>query len=163
EAFMKQRGYPPTSPYWVGVKNLTPPDSIATAVWGQCQHGTPYFFPWHRLYLFYFERVLQKAANDPTLRLPYWDYTDPANVAMPKEFTQPTYVDGSGHTVPNPLYEERRAAGWRSGSTLNPTMTSINRALTISHFLGAGGFQSTIEGRPHGDVHCAVSPCQNTV
>src|ERR1041385_6121562 len=102
------------------------------AVWAQCQHSTPtaiaqYFFPWHRLYLFYFERVLQKAAGDATLRLPYWDYTDPANVAMPKEFTTPTYVDENGKTVSNPLYEARRAAGWSGGSTLDPTITDIDR------------------------------------
>lgn len=163
EAFMQKYGYPPNSPYWVGVKNLTPPDSVATTVWAQCQHGTPYFFPWHRLYLYYFERVLQKAANDPKLRLPYWDYTDTAHVAMPKEFKSPTYVDAHGATVPNPLYESRRAPGWSSGSTLDPTITNINRALNISYFLGSGGFQGTIESRPHGDVHCAVAPCKNTV
>jgi hypothetical protein len=163
EAWMAKYGYSPSSPYWQNVKNLTPPDSIATTVWAQCQHGTPYFFPWHRLFLYYFERVLQKAAGDPNLRLPYWDYTDTANLAMPKEFTQPTYVDGGGATVSNPLYEARRAPGWSSGSTLNGAVTDINRALNLPYFLGSGQFQSTIEGRPHGDVHCAVAPCKNTV
>jgi hypothetical protein len=163
EAWMARYGYSPSSPYWQNVKNLTPPDSIATTVWAQCQHGTPYFFPWHRLYLYYFERVLQKAAGDPNLRLPYWDYTDTANLAMPKEFTQPTYVDAGGATVANPLYEARRAPGWSSGSKLDGTVTNINRALNLPYFLGSGQFQSTIEGRPHGDVHCAVAPCKNTV
>jgi len=163
EAWMARFGYSPSSPYWQNVKNLTPPDSTATTVWAQCQHGTPYFFAWHRLFLFYFERVLQKAAGDPNLRLPYWDYTDTANLAMPKEFTQPTYVDASGATVANPLYEARRAPGWSSGSTLNGAMTDINRTLNLPYFLGSGQFQSTIEGRPHGDVHCAVAPCKNTV
>jgi len=163
EAWMAKYGYSPSSPYWQNVKNLTPPDSIATTVWAQCQHGTPYFFPWHRLYLYYFERVLQKAAGDPNLRLPYWDYTDTANLAMPREFTQPTYVDAGGKTVSNPLYEARRAPGWSSGSKLDGTMTNINRALNLPNFLGSGQFQSTIEGTPHGAVHCAVAPCKNTV
>jgi tyrosinase len=37
--------------YFYGVHNLIPPDAVAEAVWSQCQHGTGYFFPWHRLYL----------------------------------------------------------------------------------------------------------------
>ena len=48
---------------------------------------------------------------------------------MPKEFTSPTYVNAQGQTVSNPLYEARRAPGWSSGSTLNGTVTNINRAL----------------------------------
>ncbi|MGH9419156.1 MAG: tyrosinase family protein, partial [Thermoanaerobaculia bacterium] len=163
EAWMAANGYPANSPYWVGVQNLTPPDAIARTVWAQCQHGTPYFFPWHRLYLYYFERVLQKAANDPNLRLPYWDYTDPANVGMPDEFRQQTYVDSTGHSVANPLYEARRAPGWSTNARLDPAITNINSALNIPYFLNSGGFQGTIEQQPHGSVHCAVAPCRNTV
>src|SRR5438067_11053418 len=40
EAWMARFGYSPTSPYLANGKNLTPPDSIATTVWAQCQHGT---------------------------------------------------------------------------------------------------------------------------
>jgi hypothetical protein len=56
------------------------------------------FFGWHRMYLYYFERVLRWAAQDDTLRLPYWDYTDPAQLALPAEFRQTAAVvyDASG-------------------------------------------------------------------
>jgi len=37
-------------------------------------HYTSLFFPWHRVVLRQFEPALQKAANDPTLSLPYWDW-----------------------------------------------------------------------------------------
>src|SRR5205085_7257398 len=40
-AWMAKYGYSPSSPYWVDVKDLTPPDAIAKAVWAQCQHSTP--------------------------------------------------------------------------------------------------------------------------
>lgn len=38
-------------------------------------HGGPAFGPWHRALLRNLELDLQKAANDPNLALPYWDWT----------------------------------------------------------------------------------------
>ncbi|WP_035055906.1 tyrosinase family protein [Andreprevotia chitinilytica] len=158
--------------YFVGVTDRLPPDQTATDVWSQCQHGTPWFFAWHRFYLFRFERVLQEAAGDPSLRLPYWDYTDPAQVAMPSAFIAPTYVDEAGKTVPNPLFEARRAPDWQKGTgTLDPKRTNINAALLNPNFLSTTdqsgatvpGFQSIIERSPHGSVHCAVMGCPVTV
>ena len=37
-------------------------------------HGSPLFFPWHRIMLRQFELELQRAVNDPTVTLPYWDW-----------------------------------------------------------------------------------------
>ncbi len=154
-------------PYFIGVPDTTPPDATAQQVWDQCQHGTDYFMPWHRLFLFYFERTLQDAARDPNLRLPYWDYTDPANLAMPAEFREPTYVNQQGQTVPNPLYEKRRMPGWENGSRqLGSKDTDIDLALDNPDFLNTtsgNGYQRTIELSPHGYVHCHVMQCRATV
>lgn len=158
---------------FAGVPNTAPPDQIAQTVWDQCQHGTNYFFPWHRLFLYYFEQVLQDAAGDPALRLPYWDYTDPANLAMPVEFRSPTYTNTQGQSgVANPLFESRRATGWESGTrTLNGTDTNIDLALDNPNLLSTTdsqgnevqGYQRTIEISPHGYAHCAVIGCRATV
>ena len=46
--------------------------------WNQCPHNgqaAADFLPWHRAYLYYFERILREAAEDSSLTLPYWDYT----------------------------------------------------------------------------------------
>ncbi|MEO8035803.1 MAG: tyrosinase family protein [Acidobacteriota bacterium] len=161
-------------PYFVDVPNTTPPDAIAKAIWDQCQHGTNYFFAWHRLFLFYFEQVLEDAAGDPTLRLPYWDYTDPTHVAMPAEFTSPTYTNLAGQTgVANPLFESRRAAGWQPPGTLtlDEQDTNIDLALDNPNLLTTTdsngddvlGYQRTIELSPHGYAHCAVIGCRATV
>jgi tyrosinase len=40
----------------------------------QCQHGWEEFLTWHRAYLYGFELKLQD--YDPTVSLPYWDWTD---------------------------------------------------------------------------------------
>lgn len=41
-----------------------------------CQHGWERFLPWHRVYLYEFEQVLQDVM--PGVTLPYWDFTMPA-------------------------------------------------------------------------------------
>jgi Common central domain of tyrosinase len=32
---------------------------------------------WHRAYLYWFEKYLQDAQKDPTVTVPFWDYTAP--------------------------------------------------------------------------------------
>ena len=63
-AVMKSR--PSTDPTsWAYQANIHATyDTPALALWNQCQHGTYYFFSWHRMYLYYFERIL-RAASQP--------------------------------------------------------------------------------------------------
>ena len=58
--------------YWANVHggpNNTP------GTWNQCQHGSFFFLPWHRMYLFYLEKVLRSFSGDPNFALPYWNWT----------------------------------------------------------------------------------------
>jgi Common central domain of tyrosinase/Polyphenol oxidase middle domain len=132
-----------------GFQDQTSPDAIATAVWATCQHSPPgqqlNFFGWHRMYLYYFERVLRWAANDPDLTLPYWDYTDPAQTALPDAFQDAT----------SPLYDWRRSEALNEGlATLNPQITDIDGPLiTDANFLQ---YEGDIETGVHGNVHCSV-------
>ncbi|NRA64243.1 MAG: tyrosinase family protein [Pseudobacteriovorax sp.] len=48
-----------------------------------CDHGTWRFLPWHRAYLYYFEKYLRKVIRDD-FRLPYWRWDVDTN--LPKEF-----------------------------------------------------------------------------
>lgn len=140
-----------------GITDMTPPDSIAKAVWDQCEHGTSNFFLWHRLYLIHFERVLRAAAKDDTLRLPYWDYTDPTQTALPVEFRSPTYTNAQGQSVDNPLYQPRRDSGWSlPGTKLDSETTDIDGALDQTDF---ASFQTEIENGIHGTIHCAMNRC----
>ncbi len=132
-----------------GFKDQTPPDATAKAVWATCQHSPQgkqlNFFGWHRMYLYYFERVLRWAANDPTLTLPYWDYTDPEQTALPDAFQDPD----------SPLYDWRRSEALNEGlSTLNPQITDIDGPLNNdTSFLQ---YEGDIETGVHGNVHCSV-------
>ncbi|MFF4696346.1 tyrosinase family protein [Streptomyces chattanoogensis] len=107
-----------------GGANLPPP---IPKHWNQCPHGGWYFLPWHRAYIWYFERIVRATIKkiaaaegitpDPsaTWALPYWNYAlDPAGTepaftsrALPAAFREPqmpSKPDGSGPLVANPLY-----------------------------------------------------------
>ncbi len=143
-------------PFFDGLRDLTypaNPPGLAAAVWDKCTHSGSsgvnlQFLTWHRVYLFYFEKVLQASAGDKNLRLPYWDYTDPAQVQLPAAFAKPTLSDGK----PNPLYDKRR----RSQTVkLDPDITNIDGLLKEDQF---GDFSPDLEQQPHGSTHCSVGP-----
>src|SRR5262249_25604464 len=82
--------------------------------WAQCQHGSWYFLPWHRMYLAYFEQVIaatvRKLGGPADWALPYWNYSDSANPnakKLPPAFRAPTTPDGK----PNPLRIASRLRG----------------------------------------------------
>lgn len=132
-----------------GIVDQTPPDAIAQLIWATCQHSPPTkelnFFAWHRMYLYYLERVMRWAAADPTLTLPYWDYTNPNQTGLPAEFRDTT----------SPLYDWRRSPGVNQGLlALNPNITNIDGPLTNdTTFLQ---YEKDIESGVHGNVHCAM-------
>jgi hypothetical protein len=143
-------------PFFEGIRDLEPPAEpagLASEVWDQCTHSGPsganlQFLTWHRVFLYYFERVLQDAAKDPTLRLPYWDYTDKDQGQLPAPFASPQLKDGRA----NPLYDARRSS---QTVQLDPDGTDIDRVLEKTVF---SEFSGEVELQPHGTVHCTVGP-----
>ena len=129
------------------ITDQTPPDAIAQMVWATCEHGDDSnFFGWHRMYLYYFERVLRWAANDDTLRLPYWDYTDSTQEAMPVAFQD----------VASVFYDAKRQSALNNGSaTLDPNATNVNDALNEPDYRT---YENDIQNGVHAYVHCTVGP-----
>jgi Common central domain of tyrosinase/Polyphenol oxidase middle domain len=135
----------------------------------QCQHATWFFVSWHRMFLYYFERIVRAAvigqSGPPDWALPYWNYeAGGANAAIPDAFRTPP-------TSANPLYVEQRAPGINSGHLLPPQVTSSAYAVTRPAFVGGaefGGGQTPVlfqqfhgptgrlEQTPHNDIHMAV-------
>jgi hypothetical protein len=135
-----------------GVQTWTASNADETATWCKCEHGTVQFLTWHRMYLWYFERVLQEAAGDPSLRLPYWDYEK--NGALPPAYRAETYVNESGQTVSNPLRSNARQPSLNNGtSSLSSGVTSTAGAMPAASY---DPFNSALEQTPHGSVHCAM-------
>ncbi|HET9391911.1 MAG TPA: tyrosinase family protein [Candidatus Rubrimentiphilum sp.] len=125
----------------------TPPASMA-AVWNQCPHRKPYFYAWHRAFLFFFEAALRTASGNPNFALPYWDYYK--HPQLPDIFAHPLLADGTA----NPLYWPNREGSVVTGLTFeafDPALTTFNRDPA-----NADTFEQVIEGNPHGHVHDMV-------
>lgn len=118
--------------------------------WNSCEHGTDFFLSWHRMYLYFFERILRAKSGNPNLTLPYWDYQ--TNAAL--------HPDYRNSAATNPLYDGTRFASINSGGSLPAgIMTSIDNSLDEIDF---GSFQTDLEG-PHGSVHVSIGGNMSSV
>ncbi|XP_010039984.2 polyphenol oxidase, chloroplastic [Eucalyptus grandis] len=52
-------------------------------------HCSWLFFPFHRYYLYFYEKILGSLIKDPTFALPYWNWDAPGGMKMPAMFTDP--------------------------------------------------------------------------
>ncbi|KAF6153871.1 hypothetical protein GIB67_001104 [Kingdonia uniflora] len=85
-------------------------------------HGSWLFLPWHRYYLYFWEKILGKLIKDPNFAVPYWNFDNPEAMSMPSMYldsTSPIYDDLRDHdhysalldlsytyNKPNPTAEE---------------------------------------------------------
>ena len=109
-----------------------------------CQHGTHWFLPWHRAYLFHFEEICRNLTGVKTFALPYWNWNQDAQLHA--AFLDPT----------SPLFHPRdstsMAGFWPvSAASLDPILDDANFFT----------FSSTLEG-PHGNVHVQVGQDMST-
>lgn len=135
----------PTS--WLAQANIhgtySPPAGMITDA---CQHSNLFFLAWHRMYLYYFERIVRKASGDPTFALPYWGYSPTGTRNLPAPFRLPAAAS-------NPLYVSQRLAAINGGGNLNASAVDAGVALAALAF---AGFSGSLEGTPHGAVHGSV-------
>jgi tyrosinase len=148
--------------YWANVHG-TPGPQNAAGTWKQCQHGSFFFLPWHRMYLFYFEKVLRAASGDPNFTLPYWRWT--SQRAMPLPFRSPA-------NATNKLFvaSPNRGTGINAGGLLPSTDVSVSPAFsftnftaptgdlsfggrTVSGFVHFGAQHGQFEASPHDVIH----------
>lgn len=146
--------------------------ALPGTVWNECQHGSWYFLPWHRMYLYYFERIVRaevvRQGGPDYWALPFWDYSNPAHAALPPAFRQATMPDGSA----NPLFVTERVPAANAGGQLPPSVTSADDALAFTGYMpppapGFGGGITTpshffmahgqLEFTPHNDVHAVIN------
>jgi tyrosinase len=139
------------------------------AAYAEGIQGGPAFLPWHRALLIEFEVELQRALDDQSFGLPYWDWT--ADAALPDPSSSPVwspdFLGGSGtpvHAGPfagkswvavdgagAPTGGLARALGDAEGVRL-PTREAIEAILTLSSYDTApwddssqGSFRNALE------------------
>lgn len=122
-----------------------------------CRHGAPGFFTWHRAELKALEDALQ--AVGCKVMLPFWDWSSGPSTGIPAACRQPTYVNRSGATAPNPLFAGPRNAGGMTtrSASIDTTLfddlaAGVQAAMSEPSF---ASFQNQING-PHGAVHGRV-------
>ncbi|CAO2823814.1 unnamed protein product [Amaranthus hypochondriacus] len=123
-------------------------------------HDSWLFFPFHRWYLYFFERILGKLINDPTFAIPFWNWDTAAGMRMPAMYTDPNSplydlnFDGDDNNDPS----DQRII---SNNLTLIYRQMVTNARTTSLFLGepykAGdrftSGRGSIENAPHGPVH----------
>ena len=159
----------PTS--WLFQANIHGTDDAvpdgASDVWNTCQHGSFFFLSWHRMYLYFFERILRASSGDDDFALPYWNYSVPAQRRIPAVFRTP--ADSS-----NTLFVMERRNSINNGQPVPDSATTTDEALgrvnfaspagsglsfggqiaeEPSHFTGPHG---RLESQPHDVIHVIV-------
>ncbi|CAJ2663541.1 unnamed protein product [Trifolium pratense] len=74
-------------------------------------HNSWLFLPFHRWYLYFYERILGSLINDPTFAIPFWNWDAPDGMQIPSIFTNPN----------SSLYDPRR-----NPSHQPPTIVDLN-------------------------------------
>ena len=93
------------------------------AGWNWCMHGNWWFLPWHRGYLYFFERIVRKMSGDDSFRLPYWAWEQPGQNVLPAPFR-----------------------GAKVAGAENPLFDATRRYANEGHPLRPGGSASSFDG-----------------
>jgi tyrosinase len=146
---IKMKALPYTNPtswgYQAAIHGTTQTDNLLS--WNTCHKvGETYFFlAWHRMYCYFFERILRAKSGRANLTLPYWNYQ--TNAVLPAAYRD--------KTATNPLYDATRTATINNGGALPASiMTAFNNSLDIVSFTN---FQNNLSSGPHGSVHSTIA------
>jgi tyrosinase len=170
--------YPRGSDPFADPADTFPTQSDQDDFWDQCQHGSWYFLPWHRMYLLHFERIVEativQLGGPANWALPYWNYSDQSNadaMKLPPEFIAGTLPDGTANPLAIPQRAPHQADGDFGLTALevdiktcldepefedSATGTSSGFGGEKTGFVHSGGTPGDLEITPHGDVHSAV-------
>jgi tyrosinase len=102
--------------YQANIHGTLLPSSQWLDLFYTCEHHTDYFWPWHRMYLYWFEQIIRDQSGDPDFALPYWDYSDPTQQYLPEPF----------RNTANDLYVSRRST---DANFRDETSPSINHPM----------------------------------
>ncbi|MDZ5647706.1 tyrosinase family protein [Nitrospirillum sp. BR 11828] len=158
----------------------------ALACWSTCPHGSPWFLPWHRWYMYYFEQIIQTVLQDSSFALPYWDYAsnDGNSLQLPEEFRHshsPLFecLRGMGFHNPNETKVKQQTQPMNEGGYMAWSQVDYNPSLTAPRYYPADtgsqlhfppaiewydyGYTGRTETQPHDNVHDGVGGLMGNV
>jgi polyphenol oxidase len=130
---------------------------------GQEIHGSWWFFPWHRCYLYFHERILGKLIGDMSLALPYWDWFNATHRRLPDLYTTPndssnSLFDMVRGTTPTSEIPDRYVGTTAQDRAMNAPNAELFLGTGASLPTASGG---SVENGPHGAVHLWVGNPSN--
>ncbi|GBG76068.1 hypothetical protein CBR_g21308 [Chara braunii] len=119
-------------------------------------HGNWFFLPWHRMLLYYHERILAWATGDASFALPFWNWDSDAAAqkALPSSYADTTSA----------LYSARRRAAADIQSMIQSEITGDQLFMNFGDVpesdsvIGTAGGNGNLETYGHNQVHNAVGP-----
>lgn len=144
-----------------------PRNALALETWNTCQpHATGsnklMFLPWHRMFVYFYERLLRSVLADPDFTLPYWNYSPdslgPYQTSIPPQFRarlDPLFSS---------LYRPARRSAVNSGAAIDYGQESLQRlhlapSMSETTYAPVGaimGFNNRLNTHVHGNVHSLV-------
>ncbi|WJZ83677.1 hypothetical protein VitviT2T_003338 [Vitis vinifera] len=135
-------------------------------------HRSWLFFPWHRMMLYFHERILGSLIGDDSFALPFWNWDNPDGMVIPEMYVTGSLVDTdreNSHLPPQVVdlnYNlQEKGLGPEEQIKINMALMytqMVSGAKTTELFMGCpykggeGGFcegPGTIELAPHNTLH----------
>lgn len=153
KAVAAMQALPATDPrswsYQAAIHGTLTPCPCPTS-WNTCEHGTEFFWSWHRMYLYYFEKIVRRMSGDYGWALPYWNWQLASESQLPPMFRDTTSV----------LYTANRDPMMNSGAGSLPS-GDVDCSVALGD-LDFGSAVLDIQG-PHGNVHVDVGGWMSSV
>jgi tyrosinase len=141
---------------WAGIHGLPLPIS--------CTHQSELFLPWHRAYLYLFEKALQDQV--PGATLPWWDWTIEHAEGIPEIYSRRNAAGRRNPLYDSPIQPSGRAAPSQTRTTREPgppgelpSPAQVEAVLANPDFLT---FQSQLENI-HDGVHVWVAGTMGSI
>jgi tyrosinase len=143
EAINLMKGLPNSDPRsW---SNQSAIHGTVSGGFNKCPHGSWFFLPWHRAYLFYFEQICRTLTGEAKFGLPYWNWA--MNNSVPSPFWEP------GSAL---LYSPRSATSSSIANTSIVGHSNMETILDQTNFLlfaSTPTSQGQLESGPHNYIH----------
>nr|GLL47815.1 polyphenol oxidase I, chloroplastic-like [Ipomoea trifida] len=144
-------------------------------------HNSWLFFPFHRWYLYFFEKILGRLIGDDTFALPYWNWDNQSGMTTPSMFlptTSPLYdVNRNPNNSPTNVVDlnyKGQDRGLTNDELIAENLVAVYRSMvthagTAESFMGAkyvtgtapSPGQGSVENIPHTPVHRWVGDSVN--